>query len=288
LSLIDGLLHNPAMKEEKIVGLVNTFETRNNDVFICTYPKSGTTWMQQITLLLLNKGDPGEKTYSEVIPWLEAITAGGLLQEREAKGWETLDQVKANPDRRFFKTHANLATLPAGTAPGAKVVYVARNPKDVCVSLFHHAKNKPEFGFDGGFPEMLHLFAEGRVETNSWFDHVLDWWKAAEADPDHVLFLCYEDVLKNKKECIAKLAAFMGIECNEEILEKVCKASSIESMKHDSKVNAMVGLNHIRKGGAGGWRDVFTVRESETFDALYSERMAGSSLKMDFGEGLVM
>lgn len=45
---------------------------------------------------------------------------------------------------------------------------------------------------------------------------------------------------------------------------------------------------HVRKGGAGGWRDVFTVRQSEEFDKLYREQMEGSDLKLDFGEGLTM
>lgn len=45
---------------------------------------------------------------------------------------------------------------------------------------------------------------------------------------------------------------------------------------------------HIRKGGAGGWRDVFTVRQSEELDKVYLKQMAGSGLKMDFGGGLSM
>lgn len=50
----------------------------------------------------------------------------------------------------------------------------------------------------------------------------------------------------------------------------------------------MADMKHLRKGGAGGWRDVFTVRESEEFDKIYKEQMKGSGLVMDFGEGLRM
>lgn len=59
-------------------------------------------------------------------------------------------------------------------------------------------------------------------------------------------------------------------------------------MKLNPKVNIMAEVNHIRKGGAGGWRDFFTVRESETFDRIYRDQMNGTGLEMDFGEGLVM
>lgn len=43
-----------------------------------------------------------------------------------------------------------------------QVIYVCRNPKDVCVSLLHHTRNKPQFEFTGGFSDILPFFAEGR------------------------------------------------------------------------------------------------------------------------------
>lgn len=64
--------------------------------------------------------------------------------------------------------------------------------------------------------------------------------------------------------------------------------STLAAMRSNPKANTKSDLNHLRKGGAGGWRDVFTVRESEAFDAIYRQKMKGSGLKMDFGEGLVM
>ena len=47
-------------------------------------------------------------------------------------------------------------------------------------------------------------------------------------------------------------------------------------------------MNHLRKGGIGGWRDTFTVSQSELFDKVYARKMADSGLVFDFGEGLVM
>ncbi len=59
-------------------------------------------------------------------------------------------------------------------------------------------------------------------------------------------------------------------------------------MKQNPKMNAHGPNKNLRKGGVGGWRDVFTVRESEAFDKIYREQMEGSGLRMDFGEGVVM
>ena len=50
--------------------------------------------------------------------------------------------------------------------------------------------------------------------------------------------------------------------------------------------------SHIRSGGAGKWRDYFTVRQNERFDKVHEralERGAGAGLgaamAIDFGEG---
>lgn len=59
-------------------------------------------------------------------------------------------------------------------------------------------------------------------------------------------------------------------------------------MKSNTKANTQKDVNHLRKGGAGGWRDVFTLRQSENFDKLYRAQIEGSGLQMDFGEGLTM
>ncbi|CAM9256321.1 unnamed protein product, partial [Laminaria digitata] len=264
--------------------LVDNFETRQDDVFVCTYAKSGTTWTQQILTLLLNSGEQGDKTYSQVVPWLEAAHFGGYLAE-EARGW-TPEKIVATHERRFFKSHANLKDLPCGKAPGVKVIYVCRNPKDVCVSLQHHAKNKPMYEYEGDLSDMLRFFAEGRCTNGSWFDHVLEWHEASKADPEHIMFLRYEELLADAPASVKRIADFVGIETTPEIVKKVVAASSISAMK--SKANTQKDINHLRKGGAGGWRDVFTVRQSEAFDALYREQMKGSGLEMDSGEGLNM
>eukprot|EP00904_Undaria_pinnatifida_P003266 jgi/Undpi1/12940/HiC_scaffold_7.g02606.m1 len=246
----------------------------------------------RLSQLLLNGGESGEKTYAEAVPWLESLTFTHVKQEtpelhREAKNW-TLDALRSTPNRRFMKTHANLNDLPAGTAKGLKVIYVARNPKDVCVSLFKHAVNKPRHPFVGDFSDMFYGFVNGRCNNGSWFNHVLEWWGAANADPEHVLFLRYEDMLADPEDHIRRIADFAGISYTTETLAKTIAGSKLSAMKKNPKANIRPETMHLGKGGKGGWRDCFTVRQSEAFDKIYREQMKGSNLTMDFGEGLVM
>lgn len=41
----------------------------------------------------------------------------------QAQGW-TMEAIKSTPDKRFFKSHANLKQLPVGSAKGLKVTHL--------------------------------------------------------------------------------------------------------------------------------------------------------------------
>ena len=49
---------------------------------------------------------------------------------------------------------------------GAKVIYVARNPKDVAVSYYHLHKDAPSIKFTGDFEVFLKNFTDGFGKPN--------------------------------------------------------------------------------------------------------------------------
>ena len=59
----------------------------------------------------------------------------------------------------------------------AKYIYVARNPKDTAVSLYHHAHSMKLYRFNGDWNTFFELFVAGKVNGGVWFKHVLEWWK---------------------------------------------------------------------------------------------------------------
>jgi hypothetical protein len=173
LSIIRGIPQNPTFEENSFGNVIDNFKTKDGDVFISTFVKAGTTWMQQIVHLLLQNGDPAG-FYSQTIPWLEATTSE-FLGPREAPTW-TLERINSAEAPRYFKTHATVAHLPRGHGK-IKVIYVARNPKDTAVSLYHHAKSKPEFRYTGDFDLFCKIFLAGKAENGSWFGHVREWYE---------------------------------------------------------------------------------------------------------------
>lgn len=63
--------------------------------------------------------------------------------------------------QRFIKTHLPLALMPHNISRvGAKVVYVARNPKDVAASYYHCHKTYPGLDYNGDFNAFLKYFMD--------------------------------------------------------------------------------------------------------------------------------
>lgn len=281
---VHGVPQNPLFDVTAFESLVSTFKARQSDVFICTYVKAGTTWTQQIVTNLVHGGSTSKK-YGEVVPWLEALCATKILPEREAPGW-TLESVDSAVGPRYFKSHANVRDLPGG-ASTPKVIVIARNPKDTIVSLYHHAKNKPEFEFaEGTFDDFLRVFISGNAENGSWFSHVVEWHQKAATNPSQYLFLKYEDMKHDPVAATRKIADLIGVNAEPDVIQRAVQNSTMSAMK--SNKNANIGLGHLRKGEIGKWRETFTVAQSELFDEVYKKKMAGTGIVFDFGEGLRM
>jgi len=276
---IRGVPQNPTFDVPAFEDIIDNFNAKDGDVFIVTFVKAGTTWTQQIVHLLLRNGEAGG-FYSETIPWLEAVTSE-LLNPREAPTW-TLETINAASAPRYFKTHANAEHLPGNPIKkgnNIKVIYVARNAKDTAVSLFHHAKSKPEFGYTGKFDKFCELFLAGKAENGDWFRHVLDWHKQCQAFPESHLFLKYEDMYSNPRAAVTQIATFLNLNTTEDIIDKVVANSSLDEMR----AKASIGLNHLRQGGYGNWRRTFSVALNELFDDVYRYKMTDSGLTFNFG-----
>src|SRR5689334_20180528 len=76
---------------------------------------------------------------------------------------------------------------------------------------------------------------------------------------------------QNPSAAVRTIASFLNIPAagaggaeplTEEVVQKVVEHSSLSEMRSTSSF----GLNHLRKGGYGGWRTMFTVAMSEFFD----------------------
>ena len=106
------------------------FPLRDGDIIVSSRSKSGTTWVQMISLLLVLQTPSLPDTLGQLSPWLD------WLVRPEAEVRELLG---SQHHRRVIKTHTPLDGVPQD--PRATYVVVARHPLDAAVSLYHHSKN---------------------------------------------------------------------------------------------------------------------------------------------------
>ena len=89
---------------------------------------------------------------------------------------------------RAIKSHMPYNFMPCGPPKDtpSKYIYVARNPKDIAVSLFNfYFSFKAAENID--WPTFASWFLSGKVTYGSYLEHVLGWWE--HRDNDNVLFL---------------------------------------------------------------------------------------------------
>ncbi|NXT29838.1 ST1D1 Sulfotransferase, partial [Syrrhaptes paradoxus] len=209
---------------------VEAFQARPDDLLIATYPKSGTTWLSEILDLIYHDGDV-EKCRRDAIynrvPFLEFKSPG------IPSGVELLEKT---PSPRLVKTHLPVHLLPASfQEKDCKIIYMARNAKDVVVSYYYFyqmAKIHPD---PGTLSEFLETFMSGKVAYGSWYDHVRGWWEKRQEK--RLLYLFYEDMKKNPRQEVQKILRFLGKEVAEETVAKILYHTSFQQMKKNPAAN---------------------------------------------------
>ena len=227
--------------------------TSEQDTFLASFPKSGTTWLLNIVFHLMGE-DKDNQRVDDVIPWLDCDPYN----------------VKDCDVRRYFKTHVQLSWLPYNDK--AKYIYVARNPKDVAVSFFYFLENmqvqalgyKKENTID--MSSFIDYFWEGRVLYGCWWRHVMSWYQASLTNKN-ILFVTYEEMSQNIETVISQIATFMNQSVDDTKISSIAEKCSFKSMKNDKKSSMAYCKNFWRKGTCGDHVNFFTKEQIKNFDA---------------------
>uniref|UniRef100_A0A8C4WFY4 Sulfotransferase n=1 Tax=Gopherus evgoodei TaxID=1825980 RepID=A0A8C4WFY4_9SAUR len=239
---------------------IQSFQARPDDLLICTYPKAGTTWIQEIVDMIQQDGDLEKCKRAPVhhrhpfIEWVRPPQPSGV------------EQAEAMPSPRTLKTHLPVKLLPPSFwEQQCKVIL----PLSTMLTMAATAAAVWVFNMGWG----------------PWHDHVKGWWKVK--DMHCVLFLFYEDMKKDLKREIQKVAQFLGKNLDQELLDKIVYHTSFDVMKDNPMANrsgvprSFMDLSispFMRKGTVGDWKNHFTVAQNERFEEDYEKKMAGTNL----------
>ncbi len=244
-----GLSHKFKFEQFKIV-----FGEREDDIYISTYPKSGTTLMQMILYHLTTDGKMNFKHIYDVSPWIHNASFTG----------------QKPPDLsspRIIKTHDNYKDFSKKTK--GKFIYIYRNGMDVAVSNYHQQKNynNSELKLD----KYLTIF----FKQKKWFKHTREWM--LNKKNLSILYVKYEDLLQNKLKEIERIISFLGIPRNKKAINRALKYSSFEFMKKNEslfgeqpKVSKKTYNQFIRKGKSGDGKSILTKKQKGIFTKYYN------------------
>ena len=275
----------PGVVTQEQVDRIHSLPLRPDDVWIVTYPKAGTTWTQNIVRLIFNNGIDDGKKLNEAVPWIEA------LNTNEHFFYQLPIPIDEMPSPRAFKSHFLYHNMPCGVPSSTprKYIYVARNPKDVAVSYFHHYigfKYTPAGG--PSWEEFFRWFINGDMAFGDFFDHVLSWW--THKDDENVLFLKYEDMKENLPATVTQIAEFIGHSIEQSVIDKIADQTTFEKMRVNPGTNYgwathrrdPTAPSFMRKGVVGDWTNYFTPEQSAQMDEKIALRTAGSGLEFKY------
>ncbi|XP_054711563.1 sulfotransferase 1B1-like [Uloborus diversus] len=279
--LLQGYLVPPSVLE----GLED-MPIREDDVFVITYPKSGTTWTEEI-LSLIYKGGDVRKVERQLLIYR-------VLHLEVGRPFGHLRFLRKLHSPRLMATHLPLPLLPKELRQAkCKIIYVMRNPKDTAVSYYHHHKMSTFLGnITDSWDKFLAHFMAGHVVYGSWFDHVFPYWEFCKQHPDKVFFLSYEEMKLDLRGMVTRLCEFLEKPLNEEAIDTIVDHCTFESMKTNKMVNRevlpitdlfdMSKSKFMRKGIIGDWKNYFTPEQSKAFDELCETYTSKSDLPFVF------
>lgn len=224
----------------------------DDDVFIVSYPRSGNTWTRFLIGNLLYQDDP--------------VTFGNIESRIPEIYFNPDHMMRRLPRPRILKSHECFQPR------YKRIIYIVRDPRDVCVSNYHHnvkARNIPEsYPMQEFVPRFLH--AEFDTEFGSWADNVASWL-CMRHNHDGFLLLRYEDMKEDPARELAKVVEFLhrlsfrNIEPTPARLARAVTLSTPERMrdleKEESRKWAVTKQTRqdkpfVRSAIAGGWRSV--------------------------------
>lgn len=292
----------------------NDLKLRPDDIFITSYCKSGTTWMQQIGRLcdsrrkcrcadhvvcqLIFDGKEG-LDLPAISPWIDL-----RIPPKEVR----LAMVDHQENRRFIKSHAPVDGV--GIQPEHKYIVLFRDGRDAIWSLYNHM-SKGNDAFFAALNDTPGLVGDRLVRPTqgprqyfldffqcngdfifpfSFWDYLRSWWAVRHLP--NVKIVHYAHLKADLEGEMRSVAKFLDIPVLEERWLTYIEHCSFEYMKdHAVECTPMGGQlfeggakTFINKGTNGRWKDQLTPEDIAMYECQ-AEKELGSELAQFLATG---
>lgn len=241
----------------------------SDDVFLVSYPRSGNTWARFLVSNLIHPEEP---------------TTFANVESRIPEIYFNPDHVMRRlPRPRILKSHECFQPH------YPRIIYIARDPRDVAISFYHHNvkwRNIPE---DYPMEDFVPRFMAAEFDTRwgSWSDHILSWLSMRQGR-NEFLFLRYEDMKKDPVAALRQIADFLSkcsfpnLDVDDQRLARAVELSSPERMRKLEKEEASKWVltkqtrsdkPFVRTATAGGWKSVLSSRSVAEIESGWGDIM---------------
>ena len=216
-----------------------------DDVFVASYPKSGTTWLRFLIYQLVTQQEGDFERVNRAIPGVGRHASAPRLLQGSGRLIQTHE-----PHRPEY----------------AKAVYIIRDGRDVVISEYYYHIMLRYWHPRRPFDQFFDRFIAGKV--NRYGD-----WKTHENPANEIHLVKYEALKTCPRETFAGVAHFLGYQVDEEQIRQALADNALEKMRlKDRQARESVHRHHseavafVRQGKAGGWRDFLTGDQKKTFE----------------------
>lgn len=248
------------------------------DIIVTGYPKSGNTWVTRLVADLV--GCP---------------IAGFLNSAHDEIACEGLDR---KSQFQCFKSHHQLDELLDIKSNTKKIIYVVRDPRDICLSgsRYFCIERWPLLGRLLGrmsgvnriylwlnkfvlstpgyrFRRMAQAIIHGSLEVHYWVR--VSW--AAHYKPyleRHHFFVKYEDLVADPEWECKRIIEFLGIDSSDIQIKAAIERQSFENKKHEFLANGQVSnARFLRNGRAQQWIKKLSIDQKKMFSNALADEL---------------
>jgi hypothetical protein len=218
---------------------------KDEDVFVASYPRSGSTWLRFLLFETLTRNDAGFDNVNRMLPDVGMHADATALLPNHG---------------RLIKTHEPFR-------PAYKrAVYIVRDVRDVVLSEYAYQNALGRIG--GTFDDYLTGFLNGTATGyGSWQDHVEGWIDSPLAAKGNLLVVRYRDLRKDTETYLRRIVDFLGVDVDRQMIVKAIQNNEFQKMRAKEDKNPQLGKSaegekrFVRKGKVEGWREQLTTEQ---------------------------
>eukprot|EP01084_Bolivina_argentea_P238909 401416_1 len=304
---ICGHLYPPITMKKSVLWLKDNFIPKEYDVFIVSYPKCGTTWMQKICVeimkLVLNKTKSvsmdkikHDDKYLNIdcsklyldgkfsnIYYLESMINNNITYFLSYLYCTNKLYQSNNNFLRFWKSHSFISSFPSKDTKNNKFILIIRDPKDVIISYYEYLKLVGYPIFKCEFAKFFELFITGLVPGGNYWEWAVNWNNKYMNNNGNILWVYYEDLKNDTSKQIHRIIKFLNFENiinKEDEIETIIENSSFNKMKSMIKNGQdNYPLDFFRKGVVGDHKNVLSSEQINVLNMITNCKFHSSKIK---------